>query len=409
MKKLNLPRLIRYATVASLTLPTSVMAANDAFQDFLFTACESAASDLAARCTESGGGNVSGDSESSLNPSQMLTQSANALQEAKANVRAIRDQDDTSRADRQRQVIESAGLKGLGVVLMADTSTLERDETDLERGYEIDMTSLKVALDYRYTDDFIVGVLLGYGSTESTMDRYDPSGAFPDYNPSSSGSNESDTISISLYTTKYFGESFYVDAIGSYVDADYTFERNAVFQVSARNFDLPVDTRGETSGNQLALGLGAGYDQSAGSLTYGVYGRFDYQDSSIDGYRETGGNGLALSVGSADVDQTIVTLGARLSSAISTGTGVLVPQAFVEFENKSGADAPQSKVSFVEDSANSALQLEGDDPDSSLYRLGLSVTGVWSHGLSAFLAYSPDFQEDNFDRFQINGGMRIEF
>lgn len=386
----------------------TVLAANAAFQDFLFQACTTAGGSLANRCNESNGGDVSGDSESSLNPSQLLAQNANALQEAKANVRAIRDKE-SGQFTESDQAVSHTQFEQWGVLLMMDRSSLERDASELERGYDVDMSSLKLALDYRYSDRSIVGVILGLGETETTLDKYTPSGDFPDYNPAQSGVNDSDSTTFSLFFTHHFDDQWYMDILGNYARIDYTFERNAIFQVSTRDFELAVNTLAETEGEQLAFSIGAGYTQAVENWNYGFYGRFDYQDSTIDGYQEAGGNGLALAVGKLSSDQSIATLGARVSSAISTEHGVLVPQAYIELEQKFGDGEQTASVSLVDGQPDARLALRGDDPDSSGFRWGISLTGIMPGGIHGYLAYSQDVAVDDIDRFQVNGGVRLEF
>lgn len=388
--------------LAFCALSPPATAANAAFQNLVFQACSAPASELAARCTESNGGDLSGDSESSLNPSQLLAQNANSLQEAKANVRAIQDKD-------SGQPGAQARFEQWGLLLLADSSTLKRDPSDLERGYEIDMTSVKLALDYRYSDQSVIGVILGMGETESTLDRYNPSGNFPDFNPSQSGSTESDSTTFSVFFTHYFDAQWYLDVLGNYAKVDYDFVRNAIFQVSSRDFALAVDTRGETKGEQLALSIGAGYNESVESWTYGAYGRFDYQDSTIDAYRETGGNGFALTVSELSSDQTIATFGVRVSNAISTAQGVIIPQAYIELERKLGTQAQRAAVSLVNDTSNNSLNLVGDEPDDTSFRWGINLSAIFAGGVMGYLAYSQDVAIDDIDRAQINAGFRLEF
>jgi uncharacterized protein YhjY with autotransporter beta-barrel domain len=395
-------------SLALCTTSPAALAANEAFQNLVFQACSSATANLVARCTESNGGDLSGDSESSLNPSQLLAQNANALQEAKANVRAIREKE-SGQPGGTNPAVAQTRFDQWGLLVMADTSTLERDASERERGYEVDMTSVKLALDYRYSERSIVGVILGMGETDSTLASYNPSGNFPDFNPAQSGSTESDSTTLSVFFTHYFDDQWYLDVLGNYAKVEYSFARNAIFQVSSRDFALAVDTRGDTDGEQLSFSLGAGYNQAVASWSYGAYGRFDYQDSTIDAYQENGGNGFALAVRELASDQSIATLGARVSNTISTRHGVVIPQAYIELERKFGAGAQRAVVSLIEDTSNNAFNLVGDDPDDTSLRWGINLSTIFTGGVMGFLAYSQDVAVDNIDRFQINGGLRLEF
>src|SRR6185295_9271792 len=88
---------LRPATVAAagslLLTGTQALAANAEFQNFLFTVCAAPSGTLATRCGETTGatGNVSGDSESSLNPSQALGSNLPAVGVAQARSKQARE------------------------------------------------------------------------------------------------------------------------------------------------------------------------------------------------------------------------------------------------------------------------------------------------------------------------------
>lgn len=385
------------------TLSEHSHAANANFQNFLFAACANASGDLAVRCSESNGGDVSGDSESSLNPSQTLVQNTNALQEAVAAVRALRDGDDTT-------TIEQASFGRWSVVISGDQSRLIRDPGgDNSRGYTLEMDALRLALDYRYSDRLVAGALLIDGRSESRLTPYIPSGQFPAYNPDRSGASKSTSTSLGAYSHLFLSPHWSLDGLLLYTLSDYDIFRDAVFQVSARNNDSPVSTRASTEGRQLALGGGLHYDNHHGSLNYGGFVRADYQDSTIDSYRERGGNGLALHVSDADADQWLVSGGISAAYTILTDVAVIQPHAFIEHQRKTGASPASRVVRLLEDSGDNTLTLTGSKEDSTLNRVGAGIGMVWPNGVNGFATFSRDYSSKGVYRTQFTAGLRIEF
>lgn len=398
------PGLALSVTALILTgLSSSVQAANEAFQNLLFAACSSATGELAARCNESGGGDISGDSESSLNPSQTLVQNTNALQEAVAAVRALRDGDDS-------QLIERITFDRWSVMVSGDRSRLIRDPGgENARGYTLEMDALRLAMDYRHSDRFIIGGLIAKGQSDTRLAPYQPSGNFPAYNPSQSGASSTNSNSFGAYSHWFLDQHWSLDTLLLLTLTDYRFSREAVFQVSARNNDTPVTTHADTEGKQLALGAGLHYDNSVGALNYGGYLRTDYQESRIDGYRERGGNGLALLVGDADADQVLLATGLSTSYTINTDVAVIQPHVFVEYQRKTGSARASRTVSLLQDSMRNTLTLNGGQEDATLNRVGAGVGLVWPHGVNGFAAFSRDYSSKGVYRSQFTAGLRIEF
>ena len=399
-------------------------AQNAAFQQFLLNVCTAGqAGDLENRCqtpADAGAnrGQVAGDSQDSLNPTQSLGNVANALAETRARLKALEEHMGARRDEMRdapaappagRAATESFDMTGWSLLVQGRGAWTERTPSSRERGFEADSAGLQVGADYRVTDHWLVGALVGYDRRQSAFDQDAPGSLFTP--PSNDGDSDGDSYSLSLFTTRNFGEHWYADGIATVTRSSYRFRRQAVFLQSNRAFQpqLAVNTAGDTDGYQYALGLGAGYQGNLGAFGYNAYARLDHEYAQIDGYTESGGNGLAMRFAETSNRQTLATAGLGLSYAISTGFGVVLPQLFGEYVNGLDVAASTSRSSYVADGSGANLTVTGDEPDGDYGRLGASVVLVLPNGWMPFLAYDQDVGRAYVDERRLAGGLRLEF
>jgi len=387
------------------------------FQEFLFTACSSAGGDLARRCAESVNGDLSGDSEDSLNPTQSLSFNAMATDETRARINALqeklrqrRDEQTPGNSSEDDQSAMSVfQLSGISGLLQGESSHLDRGDSENERGYETDTFKLQLGVDYRLTDNWLVGAMISIEESETSFDGDEAGVNFePD---SSEGGSDSDGYSITFFSSKIITDTVYIEGLASYGISDYAFERTGVFQESTRNpsFNRSVNTSASTEGNQFALSAGLGAEHPLGRFDLSYYINLDYQKSSIDAYSENGGEGFAMAVGDVSSEHTIGTLGARLSRPFNASGGVWVPKIFVELEQVLDDDRVQTSSQFLDDESGAAFRLSGDTLDKARWRAGFSLLTVRPNGWMGFISYSAVQGDTLKDEQSIHAGLRIEF
>ncbi len=403
----------------TLFLSTSnSFAASPDFQDFLFGACTTADpnSDFNTRCNiDSVGGDLSGDSEDSLVPTQSLANGTNALAETRSRIKALRakmqeergEPGETEDSASSTDIKTTFGTSGISLLFNATDGNLERLKTDLERGYETTSTKIQLGLDYRINDDWMLGALLGWDRYDT---RYD--GAAPGRNfipGDSEGSSNADNFNFSVFTTVVITDNVYVDALASYSSSNYTFRRIGLFQESTRSTPtIDVITAANTDGNQLALSIGTGWDKSYGANLIQIYGRLGRFSSSVDPYSETGGAGFAMSIENKDSSETIATAGFKFSRSINTSFGVLVPQIYAEYENALDSEVSRSLSSFVADASGTRFETLGDTPDETSARLGVAILGSFPDGWTGFISVNKLSGNDYREELRITAGIRVE-
>jgi uncharacterized protein YhjY with autotransporter beta-barrel domain len=383
---------ILFCVCTSALTSGSTHAANPVFQDFFFDVCVNPAGALAERCRETpgGAGDLSGDAESSLNPSQTLGSTDGALAEVRARSKEARERADRYRPGSGTDAEADAALIDLGpfsLLLNGRREWEERErETDVdpERGYEADRRAIEVGLDRRFSDRFVAGLLYAYADGAL---KFDPDRAGVDFNPAGdAGSIDRETHSVTLFGVARLTERAYLEVNAGYASSDYSLTRNAAFQESTRTVpQTNLRSRAGTDGDQTWFGVTSGYDWSAGAASYGIYAGAVYAQSSIDGYqeRDTGNSGLTLVVDDVERDAVTAHLGFRAQRAIGTSFAVWVPQLRIEYELTGGVEDREATVRFADDASGNRFDLAGSGSDD-YFNVAIGMVAIFPNGWIPF-------------------------
>ena len=284
-----------------------------------------------------------------------------------------------------------------GVFINGNLSFGDKDKTDKEAGFEFDAQGITAGIDYRISAQAIIGFAAGISTNES------------EFTDGSSGM-ELEGAHVILYGTYYQSEHFYLDGLIKAANNDFTTRR----KVSRRD-DLLQEALSETTGQEYSGSLSAGFEYSAGGLSYGPYGRLSYTRVLIDAYTETAsnpggkGSGSMLSLGDQSLDSATAAAGGQLSYAISGSRGVLTPQLRVEWGHEFSDKSREISAQFVHDPSSSRFVVATDQPDEDFVNLGLGISTVTAGGRSGFLEYETRLAQQDISQHWIRAGVRFEF
>lgn len=392
-----------------LLLSQPALATNPELQALFFEACANPTAALAARCgeTTAGLGNLSGDSESSLNPSQPLSGNAQAL-------RAAANRADDARA-RSQNDLPAEGVRvdiGRFSLLASYAHTWEeRDRTvdvDGERGYDADTDGVEVGFDYRLNDAAFAGLLISWKSLDL---EFDGENTGTNFSPASqAGSIEGDSLGITGFASFAFGER-YLDLSAGYLAGDNDYERRSVFQESTRTVPQTDSlTKGNADTQELWASVNAGWNIPMDQWTIGVHGGLTWSRSEIDSYTEDDltGSGLAMSFSGSEQTSLIGQLGARFQYAISTASGVIIPHAGITYQHEFEDNAADLRAGYVLDAGDNTLALAGDDPDLDFFTATAGISAVLANGWMPFVDVSYWAGYQDLDRVRLLVGLRKE-
>lgn len=383
-------------------------AGNPAYQTYFLSACNGATGALATLCTASRGGQLSGDSESSLNPNQTSVTGSSAL--ARAQALAVTTE---RRLEGVRDEASAGGRPAGGFSLFGSVQGewFDQDRAAFvnERGFDGDATRVTVGLDYRLGSGGVVGLSVGFGDTSSDFDANLPGNAFtPQVDAGGIGA---DDITVTIFGTAQLSPRAYVDATAGVGFTDYDLRRNATFQESNRLIpQTNVRATASPDGREYFGSVGLGYDAEMGPLSLGPYARLRLTKSKVDSYAESdGGTGLGLAVSKTKSTSVVSILGLRASYAISQPWGVVLPQARFEYEHEFDDDPETTTTSLLLDPARSAFRVSNDPPDRNSFNVGAGLLLVLPNGWMPYVDYEGLIGYRDASRHRVTAGLRVEF
>lgn len=401
------------AAGVALTLGSPAHAVNADFQDFFFQVCSNPGASLAARCaqTPGGAGDLSGDSESSLNPSQTLSQGDGALDIAQQRNQELRErlQRGAGGADAGVAIDNS----GFTLTINGRRTDSEYDRTvdvDAERAYEAEQDTLELGLDYRVSDALVVGGWLHW--TDNDLD-FDGEANGVNFNPvaGSAGHVASDGIGGTVYLSAQLGERSYLDASLGFSRLDYDMSRNAVFQETTRTIaQTNVFTRADTDGDIFSASLNWGYLAQAGEWQITPSLGLSYVSAETDAYSETDltDSGLALRVDAEDAQALTGSVGVAFSRAVSMQGWVMLPQLRLDYVHELSSDRSEAQVQFLQDQNATVFDLKGDENEDDRLDVSLGVVAVLKNGWMPYVEYQYSTAGGDLDRYRIALGLRVE-
>lgn len=411
------PIACRAAVAGILLAAAEARSANADFQAFFFQVCGTPSGALAARCAEtpSGLGNLSGDSESSLNPSQNLSHTATSSSLAQTRSKEARERGERLRED--GTPADEAGVQvaagPFSLLVNVHATWFERDvarTATAARGFDGDSTAFEIGMDYRLSERAVIGALAGIERVQYDFDAENPGVNFVP--PSTAGEVESDDAFLTLFGSRGLGASGFVEASAGYERHDGTYRRNSVFQESTRTRPQ-VDVR--VSGDAVRTvwwgSVNGGLDFDRNAFSFGPYAGLTATRSSIDAYteRDHSGSGLNMHFGGSDRDSLLGHVGVRASHAFSAAAGVFAPQARVEYQHEFDDDAPTVVSRFALDTTGTQYVQAGGGQDDDFVVAGLSLSAILPNGWICFVDYSVLLEHEEFERERATLGVRVEF
>jgi uncharacterized protein YhjY with autotransporter beta-barrel domain len=263
-----------------------------------------------------------------------------------------------------------------GVFVQGDVNVLDRDSTDSRASYESDSWLVTTGADYRFDNDWYLGVAVNYGETDS------------DYRDATS---KIETVGLSLYGGWVFSEKGFIDFLLGYLDDDYDLTRRVAYTDSAGAFNANYGA--STGGTQMTGGVNFGWMWNQGGWRFGPTASVSFIDGKVNGYREAAvgadSAAWALSVEETAYSQWSMRLGAQMDYAWLTDIGVIIPGIIANYVAETARESEDTSARFAHDLTNfgEAFTINRDFRDARYYDVTFNVAGQFSYGISAYGSY----------------------
>jgi uncharacterized protein YhjY with autotransporter beta-barrel domain len=317
---------------------------------------------------------------------------------SESRISAIGEEQRVYRRTRERREGASSDAgRGFGLFVATDYEKFDKDNSRFETGFERDTVGGSVGVDYVFNPTLLSGVAINYAHE------------FGDYDAVGGGFDH-DRYGLALYTSLSPLPRTFVDLVAGYIHNDYSFDRRAsiVFPTD-RTFSVAGGTRAETGGDEFRLSAYSGYDFAFGNATVGPRFGVSYRDATIDGFRESGNTGLELAYDNQNTVSLTINPGIYGAIAISTGLGVIVPQATVEYVHEFMDDQRSVGFGFVQDLGGRKFRYQTDPPDRDYMNVALGVSMIFSGGTTGFVNFRELIAYRDRSSHAVTLGVRFAF
>lgn len=409
------PRTLSVAIAALLGAAPQAQSANADFQSFFFDVCLAPTGVLATRCAETplGTGNVSGDSESSLNPSQNLAHNQPAISTAQTRSKEARERGEKLREEESEEGGARVAAGPWSLLVNVHGTWFDKSAgqlPDVVRGLEGDSKAAELGFDYRVSDRLVIGGIAGFERMDYDFDAEAPG---TNFTPAVvAGTADSDNTYLTLFASWNVGKAGFAELSGGFESVDGSYRRNSVFQESTRTIaQTNVQAEGDADNEVTWFSLNAGFDHASGAWSLGPYAGLTWTRSRMDAYteRDLSNSGLHMSFSGTTRESLLGHAGLRTSYVASTRGGIVVPQLRIEFQHEFDNQSQDVAASFVLDSSNTQYLLSGSGGDRDSINAGLSIAFVLKNGWMPFFDYSILLGNDDLDRQRATLGLRVEF
>ena len=288
----------------------------------------------------------------------------------------------------------------LGIFLNGKIGFGEKDTTQNETGYDYDSIGATLGMDYRFTDSFIAGLAVGY--SDATADFV-----------ADQGNLDSNGLSGTLFSSWYKGRGYF-DLLAGYGQVDYDSLRHINYQIGTDIIDR--EASGSTDGTMTTAGLSFGYELGKKGWAITPNASISYMKVEIDGFTESGSQGLDLEYGDQSADSMQYQAGLQAGYHFSPTWGVITPQVygsyvvdkqeiggvFLRFANDPFSGSPSQPGS------DTVFFVTGDEPDEEYFRWGVSVSAVFKNMVSAFINYESYAGMDTISYSEVTVGIRMQ-
>lgn len=372
---------------------------------------ENDGSDLNSQCRNIlGGSGPGGTNAANANGAEIATALGNAS--LIANRQHHEDVDERLRKlkkDKDQNVIGGGDIlsgERFGFFVNGKTTQTERGTTKFEAGYDSELEGFSVGMDYRFTDDLVAGLAVGYSSTDIEF-----SDNITD--PQFSGVNSNldfETISTILYGNYFATEAFSIDAYLGWSGVDFDKKRNIAPYVNASGQNVAGSTAtSDTDANKVLAGMNFTYGMNYQGLSLNPHLQMDYSSTFVDGYSEKGGAGFAFDYDSQQIDSFKTSLGLETSYPFSFAWGVLIPRVQLDYVHEFLDSSRTIHMSLVQDADNTDIAFETDSPDRDYMLFSAGVSAVLTHGVQMYVDYERIDEHRYLESYTVSGGVRVSF
>lgn len=279
-----------------------------------------------------------------------------------------------------------------------------QDRNRYSYGYNTDGWNLTAGGDYRFGNNLIGGLMVNYTQSSANYDG-------------NKGRMNMDGWGLGAYGTYFLDNGIFFEGIAGYNWNHYDLKRRINYTLDSGEGTTRVNQTAQSSpsGGVFHATLGTGYSLNREAYTITPKLSLNYVRNSVGSYGErmsdpnASGGTWALAYDSRDYTSFTSRLGVIIANAISTGSGVFVPQFSLDWVHEFDNDQQAVGARFIYDLSATPLAIWTTKPDHNYFDLGVGISGQFANGRSAFISYNTLLGYEDISQYTITAGVRLEF
>lgn len=265
----------------------------------------------------------------------------------------------------------------------------DKDASPLAMGFKAHDVGVTGGMSYAVSDTFVLGLSLGYLSTDSTFDD-------------NSGTLDAEGIDYGVFASYSPTERLYIDGSITMNETNHDLTRNVSYIEPTMFGGSSVDQKmlASMDSDRIDFSATVGYrlfgnsSSGASRVTTDLYARADYSDVDIDGYTETAsapsslGAQLAVVIDPQQFNSLTATTGFNLSGQWGSGDHPWYPYAMAEYTHEFESNTAPISGRFAADPDTGArFRLPIDPGDKNYFSLGAGSSVALTDRLYGFFRY----------------------
>jgi outer membrane autotransporter protein len=264
----------------------------------------------------------------------------------------------------------------------------EGDSTANQTGFDYIAGGITAGLSYALKDNVIVGIHTGYAVSDSDL-------------KGSGGHVDADTVSYGVYATFWADDRYYINTSAGCFSNFYDTERNISFG------GLNRTATADTSGQQINLFAGSGYNFHFKKLNIGPTATLNYSKIWIESFSETGAGSLNTSFANQEAESLQSGMGLSATYDLELKGKRITPQAYVSYQHEFLGDPRSIDASLKQGSG--IFQVKTDEIDRDFILTGCSLAIKCAENISFDIGYRAHIFQYRYFAHSFEGSIDFSF
>ncbi|QDU34420.1 Extracellular serine protease precursor [Poriferisphaera corsica] len=257
-------------------------------------------------------------------------------------------------------------------------------------GYDWETYGATVGMDYRLSDELIVGAYGGYSYSEAKVLR-------------GGGSSTVNSMNGGIYGAYQSGGSYVSGSAGLGYNV---YDNNRVIQFGS---SLDRVAKSDPTGYQFTAAATIGHDFTVREWTFGPYAQVEFANLNVEEYTEEGAGALNLDLNELDLKSLLGRIGMHAGVNIDWDRVTFMPEVHAAYQHQF-YDTSESMTARFAGATGGSFEFNTRELTENAFIGGFGITAYnRESGDSLYLFYDGEFGENEYSIHTFRGGMRFTF